>query len=95
MVITRIGPLSVAKVAAVLYAGIGLIIGAFVSLAAMAGAMFIPREEGGMFGAIFGVAAIIVVPLFYAVLGFIGTFIAAALFNVAVGITGGVEVDVK
>lgn len=94
MVITRIGPVSVARIAGVVYAALGLLIGAFVSLVAFGGAMLSP-EEAGAFGALFGAAAIVVMPIFYGVIGFVGTLIAALLFNAAAGMTGGVEIDVQ
>ena len=99
MVITRVNPLSVAKVAAVLYAGIGLIAGALFSLvgagmsAALAGAQGL--EGLGPLGAMFGVGAIVIMPIVYAVMGFIGSFIFALIFNFAAGLTGGIEVETK
>jgi hypothetical protein len=52
--------------------------------------------EGGAFlGLLFGAGAIIVMPICYAILGFIGSFIMALLFNVAVGMTGGIEIETK
>ena len=41
----------------------------------------------------FGAAAIVVLPIFYGLLGFLGTLIMTSLFNLVVGITGGIEVD--
>jgi hypothetical protein len=41
----------------------------------------------------FGVGAIVLLPIFYGVLGFLGTLIMALLFNFAAGVTGGIEVD--
>lgn len=95
MVITRVGPVSVAKVAAVLYAGIGLIVGALLSLVALAGSMALPTEEAGIWGTVFGAASIILLPLLYGAFGFVATLIGAALFNVAAGLTGGVEIETK
>lgn len=98
MVITKVGVLSVAKIAAVLYAGIGLIIGGLFSLigmAGMAGGLASENTGGALGSAIFGVGAIIILPIFYGVIGFIGTLIGAFLFNLAAGITGGVEIEVK
>ena len=48
-----------------------------------------------MFGALFGVGAIILLPIFYGFFGFVGTLIMAALFNVAAGMVGGIEVDAR
>jgi hypothetical protein len=98
MVITRVGPLSMAKVAGILYVIMGLVFGAFVSLAAMAGAAIgagSGDSDGAMFGALFGVGAIILFPIFYGCLGFVMTLIMAWLFNIAAGMVGGVEVDAK
>ena len=94
MVIKKVNPLSCAKVAAVIYAGIGLLIGGMFSLIAMAGGFASDTTGGGMFGMLVGAGAIIIAPIFYACMGFIGTLIAAAIFNVAVGIVGGVEIEV-
>lgn len=99
MVIKRVGALSLAKVAAVLYAGIGLIIGAMFSLIGLAGVTsnFTGADTPGasMFGAIFGVGAIVLLPICYAIFGFIGTLIGAVLFNFAARLTGGVEIEVQ
>jgi hypothetical protein len=95
MVITRVAPLSCAKVAGVLYLIMGFVFGAFVSLAGMLGGMATGVERGGFFGAVFGMGAIIVLPLLYACLGFVMTLVLTWLFNVVVGITGGIEVDVR
>ena len=99
MVITRINAFSVAKVAAVLYAGLGLIFGALFALLGMAGlgAAFAAQDgaSAGLASAMFGVGAIIIMPIFYGIIGFIFSFIAASLFNVAAGMTGGVEVETR
>jgi hypothetical protein len=95
MVITRVAPLSIAKIAGLLYLILGLIFGAIVSLLALAGGMASGEEEGAFFGALFGVGAVVMLPIVYACLGFVMTLIMAALFNVAAGITGGVEIDAR
>ena len=98
MTITRVGPLSAAKVAGLLYVVIGLIAGALVSLFSMAGAAIgagSGNGDGAMFGAFFGVGAIILLPIFYGFFGFVGTLLMAALFNVAAGMVGGIEVDAR
>lgn len=95
MVITRVAPLSAAKIAGVLYVVIGLVAGAVVSMAAMIGA-FAPRgDEDAFAGALLGVGSIVVLPIFYGCLGFFGTLLLAWIFNVATGMVGGVEIDVK
>jgi hypothetical protein len=97
MVITRVNALSVAKVAAVLYAGMGLLIGALFSLIGMIGVgAALAGQEGGRFAsALFGIGAIVIMPICYGIIGFIMSFIGASLFNVAAGMTGGVEVETR
>ena len=94
MVINRVGPVSFAKLAGTLYAILGLIIGALFSLVAMMGGMMMGQSGGG-YGMIFGVGAIILFPILYGVCGFLISLIGAALYNLAAGIAGGVEIDVK
>jgi hypothetical protein len=97
MRITRVSPTSVAKVAFILYAGIGLIIGAIVACASLFGAAFAPHgsDGAGMFGAIFGVGAVIVFPIMYGVFGALGALIGSAIYNVVASIVGGVEITVE
>jgi hypothetical protein len=95
MIIKRIGPLSFAKISAVLYAVIGLVAGGVFSLVGLAGAFASETSGAAGFGAIFGVAAIIVFPIFYGVMGFVFTLFAAWLYNFAADFVGGVEIDVQ
>ncbi|HUF48362.1 MAG TPA: hypothetical protein VMM93_11140 [Vicinamibacterales bacterium] len=97
MVIRRVDPVSVGKIAGLLYALMGLIVGALFSLVAMAGASFGSGMGDGapLAGMLFGVGAIIVLPIFYGVLGFVCTLIAAVLYNVVAGIGGGIRIDVE
>ncbi len=98
MVIKRIGALSLAKIAAVLYAGIGLLIGAVFSLIGMAGfASQMGDASSGLpfVGMLFGVGAIIILPICYGLIGFIFTLIGATIFNAAARLTGGVEIEVQ
>jgi len=98
MVIKRVNPVSAAKIGGVLYGLLGLVIGACVSVFALlfSGAMAAlsdDRNAGQMVGMMFGAGAIVIMPIFYGVIGFVMTLISAALYNVAAKITGGVEID--
>jgi hypothetical protein len=95
MVITRIGPLSLAKIAGVLYAAIGLVVGAIVALVAVAGLAGGAEAGSAVLGSALGLGAIVLLPILYGGLGFVVTLIGAALFNLAAGFVGGVEIDVK
>jgi hypothetical protein len=93
MVVRSIAPLSVAKIAGVLYALIGLIIGVFIALAALAGA-FAGAEGTGIIGSIMGVGAIVAFPVFYGCIGFVSTLIGAWLYNLVAGMIGGIRFEV-
>jgi hypothetical protein len=100
MVIERIGPLSSAKVAGVLYAGMGLVFGVVFSLVALVGgfatgAFAADPSRGPSFGSMLSLGAIILFPIGYAVIGFVMALIAASLYNVAAAIIGGIEIDVR
>ena len=95
MVIKRVGPLSCAKIAGALYVVLGLIAGGFISLLAMVGAFSSDEAGFGALGALFGVGAIIFIPLFYGCMGFVMTLIMAWIYNVLASALGGVEIDVQ
>ena len=99
MVVKSVKPLSVAKIVGLLYALLGLLFGGLMSLVGLAGAFALPDTPGGegfppLFGAMFGIGAVLFMPIFYGCLGFISTLIGAVLYNVLAGAVGGIEVDV-
>jgi hypothetical protein len=95
MVIKRFEPLSVGKVAGVLYAAMGLVVGLIVSLATTIGGLAGRSEFSALAGGLVGIGAIILLPIFYGVLGLIVAVIAAWLYNLAAGFVGGIEIDVQ
>jgi hypothetical protein len=98
MVIRRISPMSAAKVAGLVYALIGLVIGACFSVFMLTiGSLFAdePRPEGAFFGMLFGAGAIVIAPVFYGVMGFVGGGLTAFVYNMVAGWAGGLEVDLQ
>jgi len=95
MVIKRIGPISCAKISGALYAILGIIIGAVFSMIALAGGFASDSAEGAGIGAGIGVAAIIVFPILYGCIGFVGTLLVAWLYNIGAELVGGIEIDVQ
>ncbi|MCP4654067.1 MAG: hypothetical protein GY856_01480 [bacterium] len=98
MVLKRIGVLSCGKVSGLLYGIMGLIIGAIFTLVSLLGAAIGAMSSGSneaWFGALFGVGAIIILPIFYGVLGFIMGIISAALYNLVAGFAGGLEIELE
>jgi hypothetical protein len=93
MVIKRIGVLKLAIFQSALMAAFGLIV-ALVFM--FFGAMFsgFGGHSAGIAG-VMGIAALIVLPIMYAVIGFIAGAIGAALYNLVAGIVGGIEIEVE
>lgn len=92
MIVRRIEPMSAAKVGGALYAMLGLLMGCLFTLVSFTG--FSSASMGPM-GALFGVGAIIILPLLYGIMGFIFTGISAAIYNVAAKVAGGIELQVE
>jgi hypothetical protein len=95
MVINRVHVGSLARLAACLYAGIGLIVGVCIFLVSLLG-MGLPTDDPGMptwIAPVFGIGAVVILPLFYGALGAIGLSIVGALYNLAAGMVGGVQFE--
>ena len=96
MVLKKIGVVSVGKLAGVVYGAFGLVVGFFFSIAALLGlvANFADTGEPAI-EALFGVAAIFIMPLIYGVTGAVGAMVAALIFNGSAGVIGGIEVTLE
>ena len=95
MVINRVGPVSVAKVALIVYGVLGQFFGGIISLFALAGSMIADQSGSRSLGALFGVGAIVILPICYAVIGAIGALIMTGIYNLAARAMGGIELDVQ
>ena len=95
MVIKRIGPVSCAKITGLLYAILGIVVGALFSIASLAGGLASNTSGGAGFGSLIGVGAIVLFPILYGGGGFIATLIGAWLYNVLAGVIGGIEMDLQ
>lgn len=82
--VKKIGVLSLAKILGLLYAIMGLIVGAFL-------AIFAPVGMGALY---FGGAGVAIFPIFYGILGFIGGLITAFFYNLIASKVGGLEVEI-
>lgn len=94
MIIKRIDPRSLSRVLGVLYAILGLIAGVVFALVGLAGAGFGNAMPFGS-GALFGVVGLVLWPLLYACIGWIGGWIVAALYNWVAGRFGGIVLDTQ
>jgi hypothetical protein len=93
--IRRLGVMSVGKIYGALTAGMGLLIGALFALASMVGMGLSDSAAPSFMTGLFGVGAIIILPLFYGVMGFIMGIIGAALYNLLAGVVGGVTIETE
>jgi len=98
--VKHIGPGSAFKLGLVVYAFLGLIIGVCVALFSMV-AGSLSSLAGGQalgsraFGFGMGVGAIIIFPVLYGIIGGIAGAVGAAIYNLAAGWIGGLEVDIS
>jgi hypothetical protein len=90
-VVKRIGPGSAFKVGLVVYALLGLVIGMFVSLVALLGVAIpgAPPRSG-----LFGVFAIMFLPILYGIFGGLFSAVSALVYNFAAAWVGGLEMDI-
>lgn len=97
MVLKRVAPLSLAKIFTAVYGSIGLIIGCIFALVSLLGAGIGAMNDAGsgMLGALFGIGAVVILPLFYGVVGFIVGLLGAALYNLFAAMVGGVELELE
>src|SRR5262249_16797035 len=88
MIIKRVGVMKLAIFQGALLALFGLLAAIFMLAV---GSMF--GAKLGAFGMAAGVAALIILPIFCGVLGFIVGAIYAALYNLVAGMVGGIEIE--
>lgn len=93
MELKRVGPMSCAKIAGILYGLIGLLAGGMFSLAALIGFAVEPSGETALGGLLFGVGAVIFFPIFYGLIGAVFSAFAALLYNLVAGWVGGIELE--
>jgi hypothetical protein len=96
MIIRRVGVWSVSRMYGVMSAVFGLIAGLIFACFALIGAGVASHnpEVPSFAGPLFGVGAVIFLPIFYGVMGLVAGAIGAALYNVFAGMVGGIEIDV-
>lgn len=97
MVIKSVGVLSAGKMYGAISAAAGLLIGLFVALFSMAGAGLGLAGEGaqGFLAPLFGVGAVIALPILYGCMGFVVGAVSALFYNAFAGMVGGVEVQTE
>ncbi|HJR60070.1 MAG TPA: hypothetical protein VJ813_11745 [Vicinamibacterales bacterium] len=95
MIVKKVGVFSVAKIYAAIAAAMGVLIGLGFALASVVGAGLAETSEAAFLGPMLGVGAVIVLPIIYGCMGFVGGAITAALYNVFAGMVGGVRLEME
>jgi len=98
--VKRISPGSAFKVGLVVYAFLGLLVGILMAFFSMIVGSLGSMAEAGVpaakaFGFGLGLGSIIIFPICYGIIGGIGGAIGAAIYNLAAGWVGGLEVDIS
>jgi len=93
MIIRRIDAVSCGRVMGTMYLLIGFVFGALYSLSSLG--MLVAAREGAedIDSQSFGLGAIILFPVVYGLMGFIGGILMAFLYNVVVVYVGGIKVE--
>jgi len=92
MELKRIDPTSCAKVLGILYAFFGLLGGAVLSVISIV-RVILGGGEDALPVFLLGIGAVIVLPIFYGVMGAISGLITALLYNVSARMTGGLKLE--
>jgi len=99
MTLRRVDPLSAAKLVGMIYALFGLLGGAIASsvfvIGGIVGAALGRQSASPVVSILFGAGAIVFLPFLYGGLGFLGTLVAAAVYNWLAGWLGGIRWDVQ
>ncbi len=99
MRIQKVGVFSLGRILGALYAALGLMIGAFFSVVALVGGLASQMggetQMGGIVAVVMGVAATVVFPLLYGLMGFLSGLLTALGYNLAAKVSGGLEIEIE
>lgn len=92
-IIKRIAPLQLGKMLAILYGIMGLIFIPFFLIMSAAASQLPAEQRVGMMA--LGAGFALLMPVFYAVMGFVTGALGALIYNVVAKWIGGIEVEVQ
>jgi hypothetical protein len=95
MVVKRFGVGSVAKIYGAISAAVGLLAGCLIALGSVMSLGVADRSEVGYLAPMFGIGAVVFLPVFYGLMGVVAGAFGAVLYNVFAGMVGGVEIEVE
>lgn len=91
VIIKKFDVMSLAKIQGVLMALMGIIIGLFYAIFGTVMSVF--AGAGGLAG--FGILSIIIFPILYGVIGFVGGALSAFIYNFVADKIGGIEMELE
>ena len=95
MVVKRVGVWSLAKMASLIYAIMGFIAGVIIAFVSLLGALGAAAHEVPFLGAVFGVGAIFILPIFYGLVGIIIGGLVGLVYNALASVVGGIELELE
>lgn len=95
MVVKRFGVGSVARIYGALSAAFGLLAGCIIALGSLLSLGVAETSEAGFLAPMFGIGAVVFLPIFYGIMGLIAGALGAVLYNVFAGMVGGVTIEVE
>jgi hypothetical protein len=98
MVLKSVGVMSCGKIGGTLYGLMGILFGGILALVSTLGFALGQGSSSGAppwLGAFFGVGSIVLFPIVYGIMGFIGGLITAVLYNILAGVVGGIEMELQ
>ena len=99
MKIQKVGVLSLGRILGALYAALGLVIGASVSVVALVGGLASQMggetQMAGIVAVVMGVGAIVFFPLLYGLMGFLSGLLMALVYNLVAKVSGGLEIEIE
>jgi hypothetical protein len=94
--IKSVDPLSFGQIYGATLALFGLFIGGLITLFSITLGGLMSDYGGGMFmPGFFGASAIIVLPIFYGIIGFFAGIIGAFFYNVVAKVVGGIKIELS
>ena len=92
MEIKKIDVMSVGKLSGFIYAVVGLLSGLLISLFSFSLGSMLSQSSSNNFLSSFGIASIVVFPILYGLMGFVGGVIGAVIYNLAARFVGGIKI---
>lgn len=95
MVVKRFDVWSVARIYGAICAAVGLIAGAFIALGSLMSLGVADRTEAAFLAPVFGIGAVVFLPIFYGLMGVVAGAIGALFYNLIAGAVGSIKIDVE